>query len=445
MLTKPLARNLGSAVLIAILALSIATPALAFDGRGGDNVSIPAGEVVNDDLYVSGTTLVMNGTVKGDLVVFAKTITINGTVDGDVIAAGQDVIINGTVGGAVRIAGAALYIGGNAKIGADIVGAGASMEVRKGSTVGRDVIFAGGQALLSGAITRNVNVASGGLQLGGTIGGNLTADVGNPDQNHGGGPRSYIPNSTVNIPDISMGLTIDPEAKIGGNLDYTSSKTFNIAAGVVAGKVTRTEPKVDENIPKPPTMTDRVINGGLDVIRMIITLLLFGLLLGSLFPGFMKTATGRIQSAPLPALGEGILSIAVFFFALFALVIAMIIGGILFGVLTLGQITGTIIVLGLLAIFALILGFVLVTSFVAQIVVSTLGGRLILARVRPELAENKYWPLVIGVVIFAILAALPLVGWLVNLLVVLFGLGALWYIGRAKFTRTPTVPPIPVA
>ncbi len=437
MLTKSFTRILGRAALLTILMISIATPALAFDGRSGDEVTIPAGEVVNDDLYATGQTVVVDGTIKGDLVVFAKTITINGTVEGDLIAVGQDIIINGTVQDDARIAGAALFVGENAKIGSDIIGVGASLETHKGSTIGQDVVFAGGQALFAGDISRNGIVAAGGLELRGMIGGNLKADVGNPDQNRGDSPKSYISNSSISIADVKKGLTIAPGAKIGGDLEYTSSKQFDIPAGAVAGKVTYTKPKDDKNVAKPPSMTQRVIDGGLDVIRMIVTLLLFGMLLGWLFPVFVKSATERIKTAPLPALGEGILSIAAFCFSLLVLVIAMIIGAILFGVLTLGEITGTIVVLGLLAIFALIVGFVLVSSFVAQIVVSTLGGQLILARIKPELAEHKYWPLVIGVVIFALLAALPFIGPLINLIVVLFGLGALWFLGRTKLNKAP--------
>ena len=59
-----------------------------------------------------------------------------------------------------------------------------------------------------------------------------------------------------------------------------------------------------------------------------------------------------------------------------------------------------------------------------------MGGKLILAKVKPELAEHRVWPLVIGVVIFAFLAALPWFGGLVSLFAVLFGLGALWLFGR---------------
>lgn len=443
MLSKSFTRIVAGAVLLATLALSVVTPALAFDGRSGDDVKVAAGEVINDDLYVTGQTLVMDGTVKGDVVVFAKTITINGTVEGDVIGAGQDIIINGTVGGAVRIAGAALYLGEKAKIGTDLIGASASLEARKGSTIGRDLVFAGGQALLSGNVARNVNATASGLQLAGLVGGNLTADVGNPDQGHNTGTHAYLPNSTVSIPVVKTGLNIDPAAKIGGSLEYTSSKPFDIAAGVVTGKVTRLEPKADETLPKPPTLTEQILDGTLNAIRLIITLLLFGLLLGWLFPGFMSSTTGHLQVAPLLALGEGVLSIAAFCFALFALIVVIIIGAIVFGVLTLGQVTGTIIVLGLLAIFALILGFVLAVSFIAQIVVSILSGRMILARIRPDLAASRYWPLALGVVIFGILSAIPILGVFVNLIAVLFGLGAIWHIGRLRLMNQPTAAPLP--
>ncbi len=121
---------------------------------------------------------------------------------------------------------------------------------------------------------------------------------------------------------------------------------------------------------------------------------------------------------------------AAFFVALFVILIVMILGGVLFGALTLGGMSGTIVWVGILVLFALIVGFVLVTAFLTKIVVAWLGGKLILARIKPELAEHKVWPLVLGVVIVALLAALPFVGWLFKLLIMFLGLGALWIWGR---------------
>jgi cytoskeletal protein CcmA (bactofilin family) len=425
-------RILVSVVLLAVLALSITTPAAAFDGRGVDTVIIGKDEVVNDDLYVGAGKFTLDGTVKGDVLASGEVMTINGTVEGDVMAAGQTVIINGNVTGSVRMAGAVLFIGENAKIGRDVIGAGASVEARKGSSIGQDAVIFGAQALLAGDIARNVKVFAGGTELRGNIGGNVEAEVGDAQQN-GLGPRMYIPQSPIPAPDVKNGLTIDPAAKIGGKLIYTSAKELSIPGGVVAGGVTRIEPAVEKVV--QPTASELFMAGLLNTIRKMVSLILLGLLLGWLFPTFLALSVNRARTAPLPSFGWGIVAIAAFFFALLVLIIATIIGAVLFGVLTLSSLSVTVVFLGLLGTFILIFGFVLAMTFVAQIIISVLGGKLILEKVKPEWANHKIWPLVIGVVIFAILTAIPVLGWLVGMVVVLLGMGALWAYGTSRMPQ----------
>ncbi|MGE5073790.1 MAG: hypothetical protein ACM3MF_10205, partial [Anaerolineae bacterium] len=83
---------LSGLLLLMLLSLTIATPAYAFDGRGGDKVVIPAGQVINDDLYAGANEVVLDGTVNGDAVAFGKLVTVNGTVNGDLITAAQAVV-----------------------------------------------------------------------------------------------------------------------------------------------------------------------------------------------------------------------------------------------------------------------------------------------------------------------------------------------------------------
>jgi hypothetical protein len=122
----------------------------------------------------------------------------------------------------------------------------------------------------------------------------------------------------------------------------------------------------------------------------------------------------------------------------------MVVGALVFGVLTLGQLSGTVIWVGLLTLFALIVGFVLVTSFVAKVVFGTALGKGILLRLNPRLAEHRYWPMVVGILLtLAVIALLsfPLIpgflGGLLNFVVILCGLGALWLWGRDRTTRRP--------
>jgi hypothetical protein len=427
-------RILIGVLLVTILAFSIAGPVAAFDGRNGDKIVIGKDEVVNDDLYVGATEFTLDGTVHGDVLAAGELITINGNVDGDVMAAGKTVIINGNVTGSVRIAGAVLFIGENAKIGKDIIAAGASLETRKGSATGQDAVVFGAQALMAGDVTRNVKISAGGIEFRGNIGGNAEAEVGDT-KDEGHVPMFFSPNSPIPMPNVKGGLTIDPAAKIGGKLTYTSAKELPIPGGVVAGAVSHVSPKIAPIV--QPTASELFMTSLLAAIRKMVTLIIIGLLLGWLFPGFLSFTINRARTAPWPSLGFGIVSFAAFFFALLVLIVATVIIAIMFGALTLSGLSVTVVFLGILGTFTLIFGFVLAMTFVAQVIVSILSGRLILERVRPEWAENKVWPLVIGVIIFAVLTAIPILGQLTGLLVILLGLGALWAYGSTLIAKQP--------
>ena len=434
--------------LLSLLSILATTPAYAFDGRGGDNVTIQAGQVINDDLYVGATEFVLDGTVNGDVVAFAQAVTINGAITGDLITAAQTVVINGSVAGNVRMAGGILFVGEKAKIGGDVVGAGYSLELRKGSSVGRDLVVGTGQTLLAGDVARNVLASAGSLEIAGNVGGNVKAEVGEASQAQSGPPPSmFFRQSTVPVPIVKPGLTIDPAAKIKGNLDYTQDTDLTIPAGVVAGKITHSPRPVEQN-QRPPEKTSqqKVADWALRSLRSLVTLLLIGLLLLWLFPIFTGAVSAQLEHKPLPSLGWGVVTYAGFFFTLMVIFFVTVIAAIVFGLLTLGGLSASIVVLGLLALLTLITAFVLTVVFLAKIVFGLSLGRWLLGRLNSPLAGHRYWPMVIGMAITVVVVALltfPLIpgvlGWLVNLAIVLMGLGALWLWGRDKASKKPEV------
>src|SRR4051794_7246380 len=99
--------NLLFCPLVMLLTLAALKPTHAAVFRSGDKVTIAADETIDDDLYVFGSEIVIDGKVDGDVCAFGKQITVNGTVTGNVMAAGQAVVIVGQAGGA-RIAGQVL-------------------------------------------------------------------------------------------------------------------------------------------------------------------------------------------------------------------------------------------------------------------------------------------------------------------------------------------------
>ncbi|MBI5823011.1 MAG: polymer-forming cytoskeletal protein [Chloroflexi bacterium] len=427
---KPINKFLSVFSLLALLSMTITSSALAFDGRGGETVVIEADEVIEDDVYVGATNFTLEGAIKGDLIVSAETIVINGTVEGDLLAMGQSVVINGTVTDDVRIAGAALQLGEKASIGGDLLGGGASLEAKKGSVVNGDLVFGSAQALIAGEVGGDAMFGAGAVELRGQVGGNVTAEVGSAED-AGPPPSTYMWQTGIAVPNVQPGFTIDKNAKIKGNLDYTQSADIQIPDGAVLGKITRKEPVADVNVLyTPPTAGEKAASWFLDLLRSIVTLFLFGWLLGWLAPKFMQSVMDKLQATPAASLGWGVIAYAAFFFSLLVIITAMIIGGVVFGMLTLGGVSGAIVWIGILSIFALIVGFVLVTAFLTKIVVAWLGGKWIIGRFNPALADHKFWPLLIGVTVIALLTALPFAGWILGLAVMFLGLGALWIWGR---------------
>ncbi len=419
--------------LTGLILFTLTATALAFESQGGDTVVIEADEVIEDDLYVGAGTFTLNGTVKGDLIVFGNTIEVNGTVEGDLIAAGQTIVVKGTVADDARLAGQVLTLDSGAQVGDDVVAAGFSIEGRKDSSVGGDFIYAGYQAFLVGDVAQDLKVAAGGLQLSGSVGGDVDAKVGEAGKERP--PTFFMPGAPA-APSIPMGLTVDEGARIGGKLDYTSAGEVSIPAGVVAGVITHHMPEVEAKEEAVVSPLGRFLGH----LQRLVALLLVGLLVVWVIPGWTRRVTDALRARPLPSLGWGVVTIAAVFLAFLIILVAMILLAVVLDAVKLGNLVGTVIVLGLLAIFVLAVLFGLTIAYFTKIVVSFLGGRLLLGLLKRDWAEGRIWPLVVGVVLFVILTAIPFLGGLINLVVVLLGLGALWLLGRDLYRQKRAAP-----
>lgn len=431
-------------IVVALCVISLAlipSKARAFEGRGGDVVTIEADEVIDDDLYVGAGVFTLNGTVKGDVIVAGGTIEINGTIEGDLIAAGQSIVINGVVEDDARIAGYALSISG--EVGDEVIAAGFSLEQKDGASLGDDLLFAGYQALLAGEIAGDVKVFGGALKLSGTIGGNVDADLGGAEPGEPSPAQFMFYPNMPTVPVIPAGLTVEEEASVGGDLRYTANAKAEIPTGAVKGdtEFTRYVPETKPETKEKPTLAARIGDWVVDQLRRLLTLLLVGVVMMWLAPNWTRQIAQLVQSKPLPSLGWGVVFIAAFLLVMLVLLLATVLLAIILGVVTLGELTGRMVMLGGIALSTVGFGFSVAWAYITKIVISLLLGQLLFCIFKSPGAEHRWYPMLLGVLLFVLITAIPVLGWLATLVTVLLGLGALWLWGydwlRSRKAMTP--------
>jgi len=409
---KTRSRMLWGVVLFVLVAVGLSSPARAADFRSGDNVVIGAEEVIDDDLFVSGGRVEVNGTVRGDLLAAGAEVIVNGDVEGSLAIAGQTLVVNGTIGGSVYGGAYSLSIGPEAEVGRNVYFGGFSLMTESGSTIGRSLYTGTYQTIHNGEVANNVEVGSAALEINGRVGGDVRGEVADPEATT---RPVFMPGFPGAVAIIDPGLRVSNQAEIGGDVDVTVTQVDEDgAAGTLAFAL-------------ETTLRQR--------LGEFIALLIVGGILLRFWPGLMRRAGAETQARPLPSAGRGCLATLLFFVAVPGAIIVLIALTFLGGVVTFGQLSGTILGLGATALGFAIATFLFVLTIVTKAVVAFWGGRLLLARLSPQMQpgwQTDFLALVLGALIYEILRAIPLVGWLIAIVVMIVGLGAIYLALRGE-------------
>lgn len=252
-MSKHILKGLIVSLLAILLMAFTAAPALAFDARSGNIVTVASGEVIDGDLYVAGSTIIIDATINGDLIAAGRTITVNGPVNGSIMAAGETVNINGEVTHAVRVIGETLNISGT--IGRDLLVGGAKFSMASTAEIGGDLLLGASKARIDGLIKGDIN-------------------------------------SGVDS------LTIASTASIQGKLTYISENEANIQSDAqISGTITHKLPDVKEKIATGIGLWGTVI-GFLMILVLGIIIILFA-------PKRVEAVTESIRTRPWASLGWG--------------------------------------------------------------------------------------------------------------------------------------------
>ncbi len=349
--------------------------AFAAETSSSDLVIIPEGDTVSDDLYATGLKVLVEGTVDGDLIAFAaEEVVISGQVTGNVIAIAPKVTIEGSVTKSVRATGRVLEVTGD--IGGDVVAAVAKATFAPSSKVTGDVVVWGLTVSASGSIGGDLKGTQRRVDLEGEVGGDVNLSVGK--------------------------LTITGPLSVGGDLDYRSGvEASGLDQATVGGAVVH-------KTPVPPNIRLRALSL-LTRILVVLGLSAAALLVALGWPERTSKAGDMARTRLLKALGRGALVILtpVLLTAVVALIVAL---------------APASASLPLLAIFV---PLILVTAGIVLVMCLVVGvpAVLVIGRALPG-ERGMFGAIALGSLLAGVVWMIPLVGWIVPLIVLPWGLGA---------------------
>jgi len=336
------------------------------------------------DAFLAGFSVHLAGNVTNDAHLAGFTINMNGNVNEDLYAAGSTINIRGSVGSDASIAGFTVRleegasIAGNARIAAATV--------------------------VSEAPVEGSLVASGGTI---TINNTISGDV------------------RLNANDISFG----ENAKINGSLQYSTPEKMDIPASVI-------DPARVEHVPYSANRRFGDVRDSLDDTVKGFWPSFFSAAMGAVITLIFLTLIAALLLAMAPVAVERLRERATghtwraLFFGFLGL--STLIGMIVVSLLTIVGIPLILIVL--LAIVVIwTLGYLLGVYTIFVKIYTTYRGPV-------ETTGTKVLVVAIGLVVVAMLNYIPIVGWLINLSIVLFGVGLFTMASMQKLLKETRAP-----
>jgi hypothetical protein len=309
-------------------------------------------------------------------------VDLAGDVSGGVLAAGGTLTVGGTIGRTLRAAGGAVTI--DARTKGDVVLAGGTVRVDSAAQIGRDLVIGGGSVHVSGRVGRNALVGGGDVVIGGAIRGDAEIQANR--------------------------IIVLPTARIGGALRYSADQPIEIQSGAQIAGGTTQMPAVS----RPRQVVTSPFSPRRWLWRSIsetIGVLVLGLVVFAVAPKGASTVLGEVRERFGRSLLTG-----------FVLLVTVPVAAVLLLFTVVGiplSIVGM-----LLYVATLYPGLVFVAAW--------LGDR-VLQRMRRRGGEAP-------AIALAVLFAVPFAGWVIRLIAILAGFGALWATVWRAVAARPSMP-----
>lgn len=333
----------------------------------GDNIDIKG--TVDGTAFIAGNNINVSGVINGDLFIAAKNVTINGTVNGSIMTASQDALIDGDIKNNIYSASQSVTIKSQTKGAAFL--AGNKITIEDKAKIEKDLFVGASQIFQAGEVSGNFLASSENTSISGVIG----------------------KNARIKTKDLYL-----EDAEIRGNLKYESEDKAIISNdSKVAGKTdwNKVDPK-----PKASVFSLAVL---MSIVIKIINALILWFVIKLLRPNLWSSLAQSIKLNPLKSVGFGALGLIVTPTAIFFLILAVVMYPLAF----------------------LLTALYAIAIYLSRVIVSVFIGEWLQNKFAWTYRHKGVWTTLLGLVIISTLGIIPILGMIVNTLVIITGLGSM--------------------
>jgi cytoskeletal protein CcmA (bactofilin family) len=357
---------------IKVISISLLLAVLTFTARAVDFIQQEqfvsgSTETLQEETWISAQSVTMDGTMLNDLFAVGGTLNLRGAFQGDVWGAGDQVTLSGIFNDNVRTAARMVQVSGT--LNGSLTAAGNTVKVDPSAIIKQDAFCLGKNVISEGTVAGNVQVVAQKATLGGKVNGNVSV--------------------------AAQDIVILPGTEINGNLSYTAPSELVPGPSVILkGKLTR----LFRTPPPRQTVKSNLIGHFTFAVAALFTGLVFSLI----FPRYIGNTVYLLNTSRKACLLVGFAALFLIPFAAFLLFFTLI---------------------GLPLSILLLVAY-LMLLYLSKIIVGLWLGAFI-AR-RKQLSKRcLFSTLAIGLIIIYALTAFTAINLIVNILIVMFGLGAM--------------------
>jgi cytoskeletal protein CcmA (bactofilin family) len=333
----------------------------------------PAHHAFGGTVFDAGREVRIAEPVAKNLFAAGETVTVDGDVGDTAHIAARNVRVNRAVGGNLYVAGYDVDI--NGAVAGDVIAAGYRVEISSSAMVGKDVLAAARSVLIRGPVAGDASLAGQSVEVAAPVSGS----------------------AEIRAAEISFAQG----ARIGGTLEYWSDHEINVPASVIASD--RVTAHIVERPIRGPGPAIAFIIGG---IVFLILILLFTALFVWLSGAFLARTRELFFARPWRNLLLGVVATSALFGAILVFAVSLV------GI-------------PLVPLMILLIPLVLFAGYVTT---AYAIGAYALERmhIHGHSTLATFGAIIMGVVILALIGTIPLLGWVIAVFAVVFGLGT-WF------------------